>query len=203
MSDEQFFFLEPDHKFIDFILDCKKSVKKLIGDQQYLQDSPHLTLLVGNYEFGNNKFFEELEINHKFKPIQIELDGWFAFKDDPVTKKHTIVYKVSTRSLEFLKAIQIDIGNVVKKYRKTKIIDRYKNQAGFSSEMVKSTFEYGFPFVGDHWRAHFTIASIEKEKFDEVWNYINKNFYKKEITIRSLNFSSIEREGFKTIRRWD
>ena len=82
------------------------------------------------------------------------------------------------------------------------MIDRYKNMDSFSSEMVNSTLGVWLPFVGDHWRAHFTLGSFEKEDCHRVWRLIKKSF-KKQVKLTSLDFSHINTEGFETIRSWE
>ena len=79
-NNEQFFYLQPDQRFFDFILECKKKVKNLIGDQQFLEDEPHLTLIVGDYLIEDSKLFEELNSYIRFKPIDIELRAGILLK---------------------------------------------------------------------------------------------------------------------------
>ncbi len=199
---EQFFCLKPETELYQFIKNCKKLAYDIAGDQKYLQDDPHLTLYVGEFDCGT-KTVEEFDKVFQFNNMEIELNGWHVFYNDPVTGGNTLIIEVSGRSLKELKKIQQIVVETASPHRKTAVIERYRNSSNYSESMKSSLDSYGFPFVGEIWKAHFTIASFEKDIFEEVYKVLSKEKVPELSSISSLHFNHILENSFQEIAKWE
>ncbi len=62
--------------------------------------------------------------------------------------------------------------------------------------------KYGFPFVGDMWRAHFTIASFEKDVFTEAWQQLGKLAPPTTTRINKLVLQAIQPDCVELLKEW-
>ena len=198
---QQFFFAEPDRELAEFIIDCKKLAREIAGEQKYLNDFPHLTLYVGNFNYGE-RMFEELDSKLTMTTGEIKLEGWNTFLNDPVTSGHTIVIEVASTGLKFLRNIQMDVVRTANKYRSAKLLKRYENNESYTIEMKESLNKYGFPFVGDIWCPHFTIASFEKDVYEKVWEKLRLRRPPETVKIEKLKLSNIHFDHFELLKEW-
>ena len=146
------FFLIPDKKTKDFIISWKDKVKSLEPDATYISHPVHSTVFLFNSE--DYKIKEIIKL-FEFKNIKIGLIDWFVFENDLATKeKNTLVIKIEkTKKLIELQRL---IVNQLEKFIIGKV-DYINNWSG----IFKISYEkYGYPFVGNHWVPHITIASL-------------------------------------------
>ena len=197
----QFFALKPDAALTSFISECKETAKALVGPQKYLNDPPHLTLYVGSFKY-DNEMFTAINSEVAFSPMTIELNGWTTFFDDPVTGGHSLVIEVSEPSLLQLRKLQMRLVAVANRFRQPGILERYADQSRYSAVMKASVNQFGFPFVGDIWRAHFTIASFDKACYSIADAELKKRKVPQYAQIDALSFNAILPDGFETIMDW-
>lgn len=198
---KQFFSLNPDKGLYNFLKNCKKIALNLAGTQKYLLDEPHLTLYAGKF-LEIEKLIKDIDDNFRFQKLEIKLDGWKTFYDDPVTGGHTLVVGIAEESLKILRDLQIRLINIANKYRSKNILAMYKALYNTSEPIKNSLSLYGFPFVGEIWEGHFTIASFEKSCFDKIYKKLKRFKMPEKTVIDRMNFHSIEKEGFKLIKSW-
>ena len=201
MNKEQFFALEPSRDLYAFLKTCKEIAYCLVGMQKYLLDDPHLTLYVNNFKDIKN-LINDLNNNFYFDELKIELNGWKTFFNDPITGRHTLVISVKDESLKKLRDIQLSLVGIANKYRAKNILDRYKGANTISERMKNSLSLYGFPFVGDIWEGHFTIASFEASCYDRIWNKFAQITTPKDTIIDTMNLYNIYRDGFQLVKSW-
>lgn len=171
----------------------KDLIYKNVGEQQYLFDIPHLTLYISEFqnfiiwEKDYLKFLESLI----FDDFTIKIDDWVEFKNDVITKKHTIACGIS--NIHKLQEFQKQIIEFLNQFRdKTVIIDRFhSNFSRFNDIEKENIMKYGFPFVGDIWVPHITLASVNKDDYkpikEKLKNQCPKGSYKlKSIDIQKL-----------------
>lgn len=183
-------------------MDCKKKAKALCGEQQYLEDTPHLTLYVNHFE--NQKEICDMIETIELPNPQIQIKGWTTFYDDPITNGHSLVLELSDQSLQKLQAFQMELVTKTSQYKAKEHLKRYSNTNTYSNEMKDSLHKYGFPFAGLHWRAHFTIASFKKDDYNKVWDVLQKIIIPRESQLSSLYYSEILPENsFRTIAKKD
>lgn len=189
MDKEEFFYLKPDRELHDFIMQCKHKAKKLCGTQQYLDDTPHLTLYVN--KFDNRAKVIDIINTIKLPDPQIFIKGWTTFFNDPITNGNSLVLEISNASLEKLQHFQMELINKTVAYQSRQKLSRYSNTETYSNEMKLALEKYGFPFAGPHWRAHFTIASFKKDDYTKVWHELKKMKIPTEGKLHSLSYSEI------------
>jgi len=151
-------FIEFDKKITNKILNQKKIVRKKFGNQTYLNHPVHLTLFTLDIEkISKLKKIYKNPKKKQNKPFLINLTKPGIFYNDPVTGGHTFFHhikknkKISEIQLKHLKKINKNL--VVYKKKKTNLL---KNKI-----LEKNYKKYGFPFVGNIWIPHVTIASIK------------------------------------------
>lgn len=201
--------LEPVKILSKKIKDIKTKVKVLVGDQLYLRDKPHLTLYLGDFKdiIKWGKRFGTLikSIKKEICKIQIEISGWIIFKRDIMTGKCTLACNIAKRDIDILKTTQKKVIDFLKSYRSKKLVRRYKNvYVRFTNVERQNLERCGFPFVGKSWKPHFTIASLEKKTFNDVWAKIKNLCPKGYYNISSVNIYSLEgkEESMNLIKRY-
>lgn len=151
-------FLEPDLELCKKILNIKQVVKLLENNAIYVNHPPHLTLYF--FESENFNFFQVnqvlAKINSERHKIITEILGIKVFSNDIITGKETVYYELQKTTS--LSNFQLLIANALSSFALIK-----KNDNLFEGDYKKSYNEYGFPFIGDHWIPHFTIASVSKQ----------------------------------------
>ena len=166
-------FIEPDQQLSELILSEKRKLKKAFGHQEYLSHPPHSTLYFSemlDIELWLSKLKEQIkELNHK--SVAILIKDKFVFRNDILAGGgDTIVYKAEL-SKELLE-LQIQIGKTLRDFSLNK-----NKQHSFSGVLAKSYEEFGFPFLGDHWIPHFTLASIKDPESElYVQEFLSKSF---------------------------
>ena len=185
--------LKPDMELAGRILSLKSRARAAVGDQQYLADSPHLTLYLADFP-DTTAVIENLRLvieavssyNHG-----VDITDWLLFKNDPVTGKHTIALDIGSDGVSSLRKIQKKIVLSLNGVRSPTIPERYRTLESLGSPEKHNLERYGFPFVGDVWKPHFTVASFEPEAFDKAWRSLKPHCPKGFYTISHLSVSQI------------
>ena len=184
-------FIEFDKKITNIILNQKKIVKKKFGNQTYLNHPVHCTLFTLNIKKINE--LKKIYINNKkkeSKPLYVRLTKPGIFYNDPLTGGHTLVHYIKKNNR---------IGEIqLKHLRKiNKNLFVYKNNKNlFKNKILKKNYKkYGFPFAGNIWMPHTTVASIKNLKNNN--KYIKK-FLSEKIklmcAIREIKFYKIVKD---------
>ena len=163
-------FILPNRKLKNKILLRKKDIKKKFGNQKYLSHPPHCTLCVIN---STNKSLNLIKKNEVF----------------------TSRYKRKVKKNNFLKNLQLQICNKLKKYT-------VKGKKKFKNILMKKNYQrYGYPFVNTNWRPHFTIASISKSSTNKIYfkNFKNEKFNEINQKISYIFFFQIKKNNHKLI----
>ena len=173
-------FIKFNKKIENKILVQKRKVKKLFGDQTYLNHPVHLTLFTLKIKkISELKFFyKKLESKKKTKSLIISLSSADIFVDDPLTSGHTIFYKIKKNKA--LNLIQIDhLKKINKKITVLKNdLHLFKNLS-----LRKNYKDFGFPFAGKIWLPHITIASIKNIKSQHKFI---RDFLKTKISLKCI-----------------
>lgn len=160
--------LQPEQKFYDHLLEIKNEMFRKFGNSQYLLDPPHLTLYVFPCE-SLERMITEFE-PPKFSK-RIEIEKWFTFPMDPITKKITLVSQLDESTITKLRSLQGKCIDQLNKYRLGQICERYSNLHSPNLEISNSISKTGYPFTGNFWVPHFTIASFENETYEKIKDY--------------------------------
>lgn len=184
--------LNPDHNFSNFINKQKDTIKNLIGPQLYLKDPPHITLFLFKTDNPTSILQEIKELSLALTKIKLSIKDLHVFYNDKWTGGNTITYNFHENDVDNLKQIQIQLINKVHKQIEPFFTEQYKNYNDYS-ELEKSNInKFGFPFVGENWIPHITLASIEKDKFDIIFEKIKQTTFPEELTINAINLYKVE-----------
>lgn len=166
--------LDPDNGLKDSIISLKKQAKAIAGSQLYIDDVPHITLYLGDFEDisrFDNAFRELVNEIKESKPFMegITVNEWVVFEDDVSTGSTTLVCGIKEHDIKELKIIQQKVVSFMEKFRKKEIIKRFRENYDRFGDIEKSNLDkYGFPYVGDIWEPHLTIASFDKQSFNKI-----------------------------------
>ncbi len=158
-------FITFNKKIEKNILSKKTKVKVKFGDQIYLNHPVHLTLFTISIKSINSlkKIYMNLGNGFSKKKFKININKTGAFLNDPLTKGHTLYYGIKKNNL--LTKLQMKHLKLINK----KIYVSKNLNLKINSKIKKNYKKYGFPFSGNIWIPHITIASIkdisEKNEF--------------------------------------
>jgi hypothetical protein len=163
---QQAVFIEPVGELLHFISDWKQLVASVKQDQPYLSHPPHATLLVSAVK--DKPLWREALVKALSDrgPLEIRILRPFAFFDDPGTGGgHTLALEVDPTPP--LMALQRAVAEATLPF-----VDRTAIPApvGFQEkEPCRTSFlKWGYPFIGPHWRPHFSVASLLTPREDPL-----------------------------------
>jgi len=164
------FVLEPDVAYSQWVWSCKRRVRQLVGDQLYLDHPPHVTLYVSVFAPQLDLRDPVARIAERIVAPQTVMDQWHVFQADPLTGNHTLVCDVPEASRAAFRRIQTQVVGVVAPLRElASSRARYEgSRERLSADEQANVERVGFPFVGDFWHAHVTIASIRPDDWPLV-----------------------------------
>lgn len=179
--------LIPEKKLCNIILNLKNKAKKIVGNQLYIDDLPHITLYIINVK---ESFFDDFEEKISLKKFNIYISGWLNFLNDPITKKNTITFRIKKN--KEIDKYQKDIINLFDNIKKN-VSKRYKKMYPSLNKEFKNNIElYGYPFIGNIWKPHISIASFDKESFNKIYDNFKKIDINGSYYIDSLNIYKLD-----------
>jgi hypothetical protein len=165
-----FVALKPDDRLRGLVQGYKDRARELIGDQLYLDDPPHLTVYLACYPEPVRLAPLLRAVAAETSPPRVRLVGWHAFENDALTGRHTLTCAIHPDDKQALRAFQARVVAAVAAHR-----DRAATEARFAGRFAhltagqrRNVVEFGFPYVGDGWEPHFTVASIDPAKWDDL-----------------------------------
>jgi hypothetical protein len=171
-AESRFLALEPDEAFRAEVLAFKDRVRRLVGEQLYLDHPPHLTLSMSVYPTGRDLTGPVEEFCRGRSAPRVSVCGWHVFEADHLTGNHTLVCDVTGDTRAPLARLQREAVAATAPLR-----DRGATRACYDeswprlSETERENVErYGFPFLGPIWHPHVTVASIRPECWETVWS---------------------------------
>jgi len=174
--------LEPDMRLKKRILQLKRKAKSIAGDQKYLADAPHCTLMVFNVKDKAALMKELAMVRDEIiapalkEGINPEISGWLVFSGDVITGNETLVCGLGKKCEKKLAVMQQKAVARISKLRRPKLPERYvKASRTLPEGMRKDLHKYGYPFVGRGWKPHISIASFEKAAFASVYKALEKS----------------------------
>lgn len=167
-----FIALEPERRIKEIIDEQKKEIRMMVGEQKYLSHSPHLTLITSNFN-DLPCLIERLQTESEgLEKIAANIKGLHVFYDDVQTEGNTLTYGFSEQTIDELRKVQKRVIDSLERYNDKSYFERISDK--FNDIERQNYQRYGFPFVGENWIPHLTLSSIEKPKFEEVYNTISK-----------------------------
>lgn len=151
-------FIQPEGSLLHDIKYWKAKINYEIPNQPYTIHPPHLTMI--NARFNNEKkvieYLSSLSLDQK--RFQILIKNTNVFWNDSATSGHTIFFAVKKN--KNLTKLQNHIAQKLKKEKKSIEPPYYVRK---DNNLSKSFKKFGFPFIGDHWIPHFSVASIKSD----------------------------------------
>ena len=193
--------------YCDFLIhELKYKVYKLVGNQKYLFDVPHISFFISDF-----KEEDVMEIYNKFNSFSEEFCGaiWFklnglkVYKDDVVTKMNTFVYDINGETAVKLKEEQMKFIKYMNIISKDIIVSsRYKELK--DKAFVNNVKKYGYPFMGESYQPHISIGSINKKDYDIVNTAgIIKNVINNKVYFKELDMNMYYKENIGNIPGWN
>jgi len=169
--------LEPARDLSQLVMDYKARTGELVGDQLYLQDPPHLTLYVAPFPDHDRLRQAFSDFAPAVPAVDVSIQGWHVFAADPLTGKQTLVCQLATGALSELRQIQLSAIRAVASLRdQIAVRGRYSDSwHALTSAERENVESYGFPFVGEGWHPHISIASIDPADWEIVWQEMQGN----------------------------
>lgn len=172
-----FVALRPHEPLDALIRGYKRRLLAAAGPQMYATDPPHTTLLVAN--FPRERAAELLRAARDLAAAtpapEATIAGWHVFESDPLTGLHTLVCRYCNETCQRLRIVQRDVLAAVAPLR-----DVAATQAAIaprlpllSAEEQRCAAQFGFPYVGDGWIPHLTIASVRPSQWPHVEQVFN------------------------------
>ncbi len=165
-----FISIDPSPSFSKIIDGYKAQVRGLVGDQQYLAEPPHMTAYLACFADGDKAGQAAAQLARQLDTFEIAITGWHVFDADPMTQRRTLVVDFTPQSQAYLRTLQIQIAEALAgTYDTDATLARYAAVFDkFSEVQRQAARKFGFPFMGDDWHPHFTIASIDPTAWQTV-----------------------------------
>jgi 2'-5' RNA ligase len=171
VSRPYFLALDPDAAFASAVRDRKLQVRQLVGDQLYLGDPPHVTLYLGLFPSEPELRTAVTHAAGRIAPVTADAAGWHVFSADPLTGNHSLVCDITPEGRRRLVEMQREVVAAMAPLRDPDACCR-RYAATWSNLSViekQNVIDLGFPFVGEIWHPHITIASVKPADWDPVW----------------------------------
>lgn len=171
-AESRFLALEPDDAFAQRVLDYKEQVRRLVGDQLYLDHPPHLTLYLGVFPAKKDLVGLIGDLCRRLAAPTVTIDGWHVFEADQLTGNHTLVCNVRPDTRAALHHLQHEAVAAVAPHRDLQTTRACYDESWrqLSPDSQASVDRFGFPFVGPIWHPHVTVASVRPEDWQPVWS---------------------------------
>ena len=157
-------FIEPEGLLKKNILRWKKKVQDKYPNQNYCLHPPHTTLIhvnVKDDEMAIVAVGEILKYTTSFKNRIEETD--IFWNDRATDGGHTLFWKIqhNQKLFELQKKVADSLHSILTPSPEPAFIN--------NNYLQKKSFKrYGFPFVGNHWIPHLTIASLNIDQNDPL-----------------------------------
>lgn len=169
-STPMFVSLDPDDAIDALVRRYKRQVRELVGGQLYLEDPPHVTAYFAIFEQPERVADVLAGLTDGWSPVELVIDGWHVFENDPLTGNQTLVLEFDLPTQQRLRNVQKQIISALATLRDVhSSCERYEHsRAHLTVAEQRSIDTVGFPFTGDGWHPHLTIASIRREDWPTV-----------------------------------
>lgn len=164
-----FVALMPDAGMTATVQAYKDRARALVGSQLYLDDPPHTTAYLAAFP-ADFPVADVLRAAAVPAPPPVRTTGWHSWLGDPLTGRNTLVCAIAPDDKPALRAVQRHVADALAPHRdvaatEARFAGRFDALTPQQREAVRAV---GFPFVGDGWEPHVTIASILPEHWPAV-----------------------------------
>ena len=172
-------FIEPKKELKNYIKKWKGNIQQSFNNSKLTSHPPHSTVYYSNIFFNKDSLKELDKILKKIKPFKIIATKNDIFLNDKLAGGDTIY--IAIRKNKKLYKLQEQIAEKLKPFLNNKKLIK-KNIILKNKILSKSFKKYGYPFVGDHWKPHFTISSVKNGNNSDIF----KNFIQEKIKFENI-----------------
>lgn len=189
--------LLPDERLAEQIESVKQAVARKVGPQRYLDHPPHITLT-------KSCFRQRSEMTHCLSQWlaqttfpRLQTAGWHLFEADPLTGESTIVCTLNASSTQTLRHLQTTLLEAVAGQRDRQAsLELYTAAWDRLSPLRQQSIEtWGFPYTGDDWIPHLTIASLPPSAASIAWPMVQEFSITNDFSLTSLHIIRLELEA--------
>ena len=188
-------FIQPYGILRDSIVAWKHRVNALLPGQPYCSHPPHCTLMVAEMT-SPKEWLGELACHvGRLSPFHIRVKDTIVFYDDVVTGGHSIAFKAEPCAS--LYDLQKTIGSILSPFAHGLASELPE---AFRKEPYKSSCDaYGFPFLGDHWIPHFSIASLKIDKENPLISEFRETHLEFRFMIQKISIWRVQEDTHRVI----
>jgi 2'-5' RNA ligase len=195
-----FLALKPEPRLFDIVQNYKHRTRELAGEQLYLSDPPHLTVFLAVFPAEFRAMDVLATVMTRPAPM-IRLIGWHSWLGDPLTGRNTLVCDIHPDDKIQLRQFQMSVVNALAPHRDVAATNARlaSRLSALSPDQQECLHRLGFPYLGDGWQPHLSIASIEPAAWPAVWAELKDQPPHGEFTLSSLD--EFELHGVEPIHR--
>ncbi|MEX2187085.1 MAG: 2'-5' RNA ligase family protein [Pirellulales bacterium] len=159
-----FIGLDPDPLLADLVWEYKRRARELVGPQTFLDHPPHLTVYLAAFDDDVAVLDATQRLAATTTLPSLDIVGWHVFAADGLTGGNTLVCQIADADVRSLRALQLRaIERIAPLRNESATGARYASRLPTLSEIETAAIRRcGFPFVGEHWCPHVTIASFRQ-----------------------------------------
>ena len=191
-------FIEPPKNRSNFLNNWKKIIKKNFGTQKYLSHPLHTTIAVFKLKKKiNDNFYLSLKNEMKlFDKFRIKITKPNIFYNDVLTGGDTLFFGIKKNpKLNLLQK------KILKHFHQ--IDNNISRDELFKNKRFQLNYKnFGFPFVGQDWIPHFTIASVKnksKKKNQIFKKFLSEKKFNKNIDVKNFSIWEINKDKHNKI----
>ena len=181
-------FWIPPNPLQAIIAEEKLRAEKRFPDATYLSHPVHATLFVVDIP-PHNEVLQPLQaVIRTCQPVATAVTGWHVFENDVSTGADTVVAMLDpTPGFRRLQVLVADALSSLRLIRNTTEDDDRSWPEPFRGSVLR----YGYPFVGDHWLPHVTVASFPSDS-SYVETVLERKLPAESLTVEKLSLWEID-----------
>jgi hypothetical protein len=166
----RFLAIEPPPALYQLIQQYKDETARLVGNQLYLADPPHLTVYLAAFPEDARLIQRMQRELPKLSAVEVQILGWHVFMADALTTGNTLVCEIAASSKQKLRPFQETIVHCLAPHRLVnETTMRYASRMDrLTATQQDAIRDWGFPFLNQGWEPHFSIASIGVDAWPNV-----------------------------------
>ena len=153
-------FIEPEGELRNNILKWKKMVEAKFPNQSYCSHPPHSTLIYVNIKQEEMALVAVGKALVGLPALNNKIVEAGVFWNDSATGGgHTLYWKIQSNQILF--DLQRQVAESLHPFISNNLEPKFVKKL----PLLKNSFDrYGFPFIGNHWIPHMTIASLQTRR---------------------------------------
>lgn len=180
-------FVEPVGELREFLREQKARIESQLPGQTYCSHPPHSTLIHGAFDNIREWQAELCAGVSDLQPFDLVCSDMQVFYDDALAGGgHTVAVRADRSAA--LAELQLIAAGVLAGHA---ALESATSEIEWQDPMKTSVERYGFPFVGEHWIPHFTIASLQVGRDDPLLKDLMANDVSFRMTIDTASAWSI------------